>query len=113
MSNRGSSPLRQPVASAFVNELMCAGWSRKDADTLEVVQLSLRHAGDPYGVQAWARRAAVALSREPVLLGAIHRFGSHEGLDRAVWALHGEAPDTQRDGLAKLLVGARWSRRRD
>ena len=67
---------RQSIASAFVAELMNAGWNRRDAEDLEVVHQAIAHTQDRRALQSWADRAARALRREPVLAGAIHRFGS-------------------------------------
>ena len=101
--------LRQPLSSVFVDELMSSGWSRRDAEALELVQTALRHAHDPRTLSTWAGPAARALNRESVLAGAILRFGSDEYTARAARALSQAVPEEQRAGLARLVAAAQKS----
>lgn len=98
--------LRQPIPSVLVNELTNAGWTRRDAEALELVRTALLRVHDRSNLRTWADRAARALSREPVLAGAIHRFAGKEYTAHAAWALYRVAPEDQRAGLAKLCAAA-------
>ena len=97
---------RQSVSSAFVAELMNAGWKRRDAEDLEVVQDALEHARTGRPLHSWADRAARALRREPVLAGAVQRFASDPRTERAVLDLYLVASEEHRFGLFKLLIAS-------
>lgn len=65
---------QQPISSPFVNKLLNDGWSRRDAEDLEVVQIALEQATDPSAIRMWSPRAVRVLRREPVRIGAFHLF---------------------------------------
>jgi hypothetical protein len=79
MTNRRKSSPYPHQPSQFTRRLMRAGWRRYDAEGVDLVRRALDHADDPAVVREWARRAADALDRGPVLAGAIHRLDEEAG----------------------------------
>lgn len=89
---RNSSPYPHPP-SAFVRDLTQRGWRRCDAEALQLVKYCLEHTADSDRVPLLAGHAANALSKEPVLAGALMLFGRQEEARRPAGLLWRAAGD--------------------
>ena len=109
---RNPSPYPHPPTE-FCRELMSKGWRRCYAEGIDVVRLALAHAHDPESVRTWAARAANALTKEPVLVGAIHQLAEGGDVAMAALLLLVAAPKSQQEGLARFTYAAMRASRRE
>lgn len=97
-----SSPYPHPP-SAFVRALTREGWRRCDAEALAVVGFCLDHANDDDSLSTLARHAAAALTKEPVLAGAVLLFARNLEASTAARRLWSALPSPDRYPLARLF----------